>query len=284
MKTNLPPKVLRYMSSPVIAASPTDNLAHIRNLMLRHDISTVVIIDERERPVGVVSRKELLRVAVAKNWFSRPIDRILASEVMIKPYTIKPSVSIKKAANIMLKKDLWSLIVTEEDKLVGIITRTDLARAYAEKYYGKAKVKEYMEVNVPTVTPTHTAYYVAELLYRTNLRRVIVVDEGKPVGIITESDLAFAEGLISRGKAETFRKRPGKSPRGKYAMVRYYLVPLASDIMTSNLITIESESDLAEAADAMIVNGISGLPVVDNGKLLGLVSKANILKAITEVS
>jgi len=34
----------------------------------------------------------------------------------------------------------------------------------------------------------------------------------------------------------------------------------------------------------MIVNGISGLPVVDNGKLLGLVSKANILKAITEVS
>ncbi|MCD6114311.1 MAG: CBS domain-containing protein, partial [Thermoprotei archaeon] len=77
----MPPKVLRYMSSPVIAASPADNLAHIRNLMLRHDISTVVIIDERKRPVGVVSRKELLRVAVAKNWFSRPIDRILASEV-----------------------------------------------------------------------------------------------------------------------------------------------------------------------------------------------------------
>jgi len=280
----LPPKVSNYMSSPVIAASPTDNLAHIRNLMLRHDISTVVIVDENEKPVGIVSRKELLRTAIAKNWFSRPIDRILASEVMVKPYTIKPSISIKKAANIMLKKDLWSLVVIEDDKLVGIITRTDLTRAYAEKYYGKAKIRDYMETNVPTVTPTHTAYYVAELLYRTNLRRVIVVDRGTPVGIITESDLAFAEGLVFRSKTETFRKRPGKSPRGKYAMVRYYLVPLASDIMTANLITIEPESDLAEAADAMIVNGISSLPVVDNGKLFGVISKANILKAITEVS
>ncbi len=280
----LPPKVLKYMSTPVIAASPTDNLAHIRNLMLRHDISTVVIVNEKEEPLGVVSRKELLKIAIAKNWFSRPIDRILASEVMVKPYIIKPTISIKKAADIMLKKDTWSLIVVENNKLVGIITRTDLTRAYAEKYYGKAKVKDYMEENVPTVAPTHTAYYVAELLYRTNLRRVVVVDEGKPVGIITESDLAFAEGLISRGKSESFRKKPGKSPRGKYAMVRYYLVPLASDIMTPNPITIESEADLAEAADAMIVNGISSLPVVDFGKFLGIVSKANILKAMTEVS
>jgi len=280
----LPPKVSSYMSSPVIAASPTDSLAHIRNLMLRHDISTVVIVDENERPMGVVSRKELLRIAVARNWFSRPIDRILASEVMAKPYIVKPSISIKRAANIMLKRDLWSLVVVENEKLVGIITRTDLTKAYAEKYYGKAKVKDYMETNVPIVAPTHTAYYVAELLYRTNLRRVIVADKEKPVGIITESDLAFVEGLTFRSKTKTFRKRPGKSPRGKYAMVRYYLIPLASDIMTPNLITIEPESDLAEAADAMIVNGISSLPVVDNGKLFGIISKTNILKAITEVS
>ncbi len=280
----MPPKVSSYMSSPVIAASPTDSLAHIRNLMLRHDISTVVIVDENERPMGVVSRKELLRIAVARNWFSRPIDRILASEVMAKPYIVKPSISIKRAANIMLKRDLWSLVVVENEKLVGIITRTDLTKAYAEKYYGKAKVKDYMETNVPIVAPTHTAYYVAELLYRTNLRRVIVADKEKPVGIITESDLAFVEGLTFRSKTKTFRKRPGKSPRGKYAMVRYYLIPLASDIMTPNLITIEPESDLAEAADAMIVNGISSLPVVDNGKLFGIISKTNILKAITEVS
>ena len=280
----MPPKVSSYMSSPVIAASPTDSLAHIRNLMLRHDISTVVIVDENERPMGVVSRKELLRIAVARNWFSRPIDRILASEVMAKPYIVKPSISIKRAANIMLKRDLWSLVVVENEKLVGIITRTDLTKAYAEKYYGKVKVKDYMETNVPIVAPTHTAYYVAELLYRTNLRRVIVADKEKPVGIITESDLAFVEGLTFRSKTKTFRKRPGKSPRGKYAMVRYYLIPLASDIMTPNLITIEPESDLAEAADAMIVNGISSLPVVDNGKLFGIISKTNILKAITEVS
>jgi len=280
----LAPKVSNYMSSPVIAASPSDNLAHIRNLMLRHDISTVVIVDENERPVGTVSRKELLRIAVARNWFSRPIDSILASEIMAKPYIVKPNVSIKRAANIMLKKDLWSLVIVENEKLVGIITRTDLTKAYAEKYYGKAKVRDYMEMNVPIVAPTHTAYYVAELLYRTNLRRVIVTDKEKPIGIITESDLAFAEGLTFRSRAKTFRKRPGKSPRGKYAMVRYYLVPLASDIMTPHLITIEPEADLAEAADVMIVNGISSLPVVDNEKLFGIISKANILKAITEVS
>ncbi len=280
----MPPRIQNYMSSPVIVASPLDSLAHIRNLMLRHDISTVVIVDENEKPVGLVSRKDVLRATITRDWLSRPIDRIYASEVMAKPYSVKPSLSIRKAAILMLKKELWSLVVTIEEKLAGILTRTDLTRAYAEKYYGKARVEEFMEKTVPIVSPTHTVYYVADLLSRTNLRRVVVVDNEKPIGIITEFDLAFVEIALTLHRGESFRKKPGRSPRGKFGVIRYYLIPLAIDVMTPNPITIEPEADLAEAAHAMIVNGISSLPVVSNGKLLGIVTKANILKAITEVS
>lgn len=281
----MPPKVLTYMSSPVIAAKPTDNIAHIRNLMLRHDIGSIVIINGRKKPIGIVTKRDLLKIALSRKWYTRPIDRIPVMEIMSKPTLISLYASIKRAAQIMLKKDIWALpVVDAEEKLVGIITRTDITRAYAEKYYGKAKVKEYMDKNPPVASPTHTLYYIGELLATTNIGRIIIVDGEKPVGIITETDIAFIETPFVYLGDKPFRKRPGISPRGKYAMLRYYVVPLTSDIMTTNLITIEPEADLAEAADAMIKNGISSLPVVTQDRLIGILTKSCILKALIEVS
>ena len=53
-----------------------------------------------------------------------------------------------------------------------------------------------------------------------------------------------------------------------------------SDYMTTNLITASPEADLLSIVDKLIEHGISGMPVVENGKLLGMVSEHDCLSAI----
>jgi len=63
-----------------------------------------------------------------------------------------------------------------------------------------------------------------------------------------------------------------------------YALPLASDVMTPNPITIELNEDLALAADIMVKHRLGTLPVVDKeGRLLGLLTKDTIIKALRNV-
>jgi len=56
----------------------------------------------------------------------------------------------------------------------------------------------------------------------------------------------------------------------------------AVDIMSPNPITVDADEDVGMAVLLMIRNGISGLPVVKNSKLVGIITKADIVKAIAE--
>ncbi len=270
------------MTSPVITVSPNDTLAHVRNLMIRHSIGRVVVV-ENERPVGIVTRTDIVRLFIySKKKAVRLLDDILVSEVMTaKPYTIRFTRSIKAAAHAMLRYRISGLpVVDEEDRLVGIITKTDIARAYAERYHGKALVKDYMRTRVTVVKPNHTVYYVVEALSNDEDSKVLVVDNGKLLGIIAASDLAYLSPTFT-GARESFRRRIAVLPKGRLGALREYFIPLAVDIMTPDPITVEENEDLAAAADAMLKHGISSLPVVDGeGTLKGLVSKNSVLKAV----
>ena len=46
----MPPRVSRYMSDEVVVVRPDDNLAHVRNLMLRYGVSRVIVVDRRRGP------------------------------------------------------------------------------------------------------------------------------------------------------------------------------------------------------------------------------------------
>ncbi len=281
----MPPKISSYMSSPVIVASKNDNLAHIRNLMIRHRVGRVVIVDG-DSVVGIISKSDFVRIVYNKKRYIKPLTNIYAYEIMSSPvYAIQPSKTIKAAAYAMLKRNIGSLLVIERNgKLHGIITKMDLIRAFAEKYRGKFKVSDYMIERVPTVHTTHSLYYVISLMGESGLGKVVVVDEDRVVGVITKADVMFVNigGLAS----STFRliRRVGFLDKGFNNIMGIYALPLASDVMTPNPITIESNEDLALAADIMVKHRLGTLPVVDKeGRLLGLLTKDTIIKALRNV-
>ncbi|MEM0293233.1 MAG: CBS domain-containing protein [Saccharolobus sp.] len=121
-------------------------------------------------------------------------------------------------------------------------------------------VKEYMKKNVIVVDKNTTLRDVAKIMTENNVGSVIVVDNGKPIGIITERDIVRA---IGRNKD---------------------LNNKAEEIMTSSLITIKEDSPITGALSLMRSYNIRHLPVIDNeGNLKGIISIRDIARAIDDV-
>ncbi|MEM2534851.1 MAG: CBS domain-containing protein, partial [Candidatus Nezhaarchaeales archaeon] len=167
--------------------------------------------------------------------------------------------------------------------LVGIITKTDLLRAFVDGYSGAYKVGDLMTKHPITVRRTHTIFRVQELLAKYNISRVIVVEDETPVGIITETDVVFARSVKPFLAKDKFIKQRVRDFRGRGAVVRAYMVPIAEDVMTPNPYVIEVDEDASKAATMMLKHGISGLPVVHHDKLIGIITKSDITKGIAGI-
>jgi CBS domain-containing protein len=111
------------------------------------------------------------------------------------------------------------------------------------------QVGDIMTRDVQTANATDTFADVARTLHANRISSVIVMDEGRLAGIVTERDLvnAVAEGADPHEEAVGGR-------------------------MTRDLATVESRTDIADAAAMMAQRGIRHLPVVDRGELAGIVS------------
>ena len=96
--------------------------------MTKFDISSIIVAQE-ERPVGIVTHKDIVSKVVLPRI---PPDALKAIEVMSTPVVkINEDASIEEAAALMAKKRIKKLIVVSgnSDKLVGIITSTDIVKA-----------------------------------------------------------------------------------------------------------------------------------------------------------
>lgn len=274
------------MSSPVITALKNDSLAHVRNLMIRHKIGKVVITDLTGRRVeGIISKSDFVRVVYNRKRYIKPLSNIMAYEIMSSPvYAIQPGKTVKSAAHAMIKRRVGSLLVIGDDRsLLGILTKADLVRAYADKYHGRFRVRDFMSSKVPTASPTHSLYYVIDLMNESGMGKVVVCDGGKVVGVITKSDIMFLnlDSLIRR--RVKYYKRMGVVGRGFEGVVRFYTIPLAGDLMSPDPLTVGEDDDLALAADVMVKNGIGTLPVVKGEELVGLLTKYDVLRALRRV-
>ncbi len=114
--------------------------------------------------------------------------------------TIGPDDSLEKAMDLMKKHKIRRLPVMDGDRLVGIVTDRDVREAWASdattlsvyelKYLlDRVKIKEIMTKQVITITPRHTIEEAAKLMYEWKISGLPVLENGKLVGIITESDI-----------------------------------------------------------------------------------------------
>lgn len=109
-----------------------------------------------------------------------------------------------------------------------------------------------------TVSPDDTVYDALRLMARVDVGALLVMDEGKLVGIISERDYARKVILLGKTSKET----------------------LVKEIMTRKVISIHPMQTCEECMDIMTKNHIRHLPVVLNGKMIGVVSIGDVVKNI----
>jgi len=113
-----------------------------------------------------------------------------------------------------------------------------------------------MTRNVCTIQPEASAQQAAQLLYQKRISGAPVVNaQGQLIGMITEAD------IISKVNREGLR---------------------VADIMTHELIVVTEETPVGEIAQLLTERKIKRVPVVRDGKLVGIVSRADIVHAVAE--
>jgi CBS domain-containing protein len=107
------------------------------------------------------------------------------------PVSLPPDTSIEQAAQRMRDDDIGNVIVGDENNLQGIVTDRDIVvRALADGRTN-ATLGEIATGNVTTIEPDRPADEAARIMREENIRRLPVVENGQPIGIISIGDLAI---------------------------------------------------------------------------------------------
>jgi acetoin utilization protein AcuB len=179
---------------------------------------------------------------------------------------------VAEAGQIFLQKKFGCLpVVRDNHTLEGIITVTDLLRAYiaqsdAERPVG---VDSMMQTQVITATSAMALAEVQRMMRHNNIRHVPVVSGKSLVGMITDRDIR--EALPSPATTLT---------HGEVAY-RMATTPIKT-CMTTDVVCIGPDTTMAEATAVLLQHTIGCLPVVDNGTLVGVVTDIDCLRAFLQ--
>ena len=106
-------------------------------------------------------------------------------------WTVTPDTTVFEAIQLMSEKNIGALLVTDRDKLVGILSERDYTRKVALK--GKTskelKVREILSDHVLSVTPGHTVEECLRLMTENRVRHLPVLDGEKITGVVSIGDL-----------------------------------------------------------------------------------------------
>lgn len=117
-------KIKEIMTDKVAYANPQMNLVEVAQLMQKHNIGALPVV-EGDNVVGMVTDRDIVvcNVAHQKDPAATPVSAIMTSQVE----SVTPEMELNKAAEIMSSKQVRRLPVIEGNKLVGIVSLGDLA-------------------------------------------------------------------------------------------------------------------------------------------------------------
>jgi CBS domain-containing protein len=144
------------------------------------------------------------------------------------------------------------------------------------------KVGEIMTTDVVTVRRDTSVNDIARLMSARDISGIPVVDDARRViGIVTELDLIVRNTRLEMPafiQVLDLARIPLERPGHYYERLRHMLGTRAADLMTEAVVTIGPEADIEELAELMVKRRFNPVPVVENGVLAGIVSRADLIR------
>ncbi len=131
-------------------------------------------------------------------------------------------------------------------------------------------VKRRMSQPVITVPPDMSVPDCLKLMQSERIRRTPVVENGRLIGIVSDKDLLNAS--------------PSDATSLSVWEITYLINKIKiKDVMTKDVLTIQENMPIEEAARIMVDNKVGGLPVMNNGDLVGLITETDLFKMLLEL-
>lgn len=256
-------KVSKVMTKDIITVDKDVNLMSVLDLMKKHDITKIPVV-ENKKLIGMITDNIIAYKLGSIRKKGVPPSRLHASSVTDKNIDcITPDTEVSTILRKVGQPGPTMLCVTENEHLVGVITKADLLYLVDSK----KQVREIMEKNIHSVCSDDRVIHARRIMIDENIARLPVVDQGRLVGIISDNEIAFA--LAHLKKSVSIGKQ-------KHRLEEL----LIGDVMKSPAIWIKPSITAGDAAKIMLNNNIGVLPLIENEKIVGIISRTDLLKTI----
>lgn len=256
-------KVKEIMTKDVITVDKDVNLKHVLNLMKKHEVTKIPVVEEKKL-IGMITDNIIAYKLGSIRKRGVPASGLYASSVTDKNIEcIPPDEDVKTILKKVGKPGPTMLCVLENNNLLGVITKADLLPLVDSK----KQVREIMKRELHTVSPDDRVIHARRIMIDLDIARLPVVDQGKLVGMISDNEIVFALANVKKS-----------FPLGKQKHRLDEL--LVEDVMKTPALWTEPNMAIADAASIMIKKNIGALPLIENGKLVGIVSRTDLLNTI----
>ncbi|HYB42440.1 MAG TPA: CBS domain-containing protein [Candidatus Methylomirabilis sp.] len=128
--------LLASKGNRVITVQPEHTVRQAVELLARHNIGALVVVDVTARPVGIVSERDIVRAAATdERLFAEPIASLMTRNLVIG----LPHDDLTSVAHTMTERRIRHLPVIEHGELVGIVSIGDVVKAQRDQYQGEVE-------------------------------------------------------------------------------------------------------------------------------------------------
>ncbi|MBN1804259.1 MAG: CBS domain-containing protein [Sedimentisphaerales bacterium] len=223
-------------------------------IMSDKNISCLVVSDNGNLS-GIITETDLLKRAVSEgNDFRKlKIEHVMSTPVR----SFSRELTIFEASKIMEAENIRRLVVMDGEQVAGIITQTDIVRSLTSYSMWK-NVEELMSPDVAAISKHATVKEAADLMSSRDISCLVAMNKNTVAGIFTERDLLKRVVALKRNPYKTILK----------------------NVMSSPVVSIPPNYSIPSASKLIEKKKIRRLLVMDDQKLLGVVTQTDILKAI----
>ena len=229
--------------------------------MLAEGIDPLIAVNNNS-VIGTVSRQ-----AIAEKLGSKQNSELAPNAIHVASVVEEDFTSVYPDENInilipLLQRYKLVVVYDGEHNLIGQVSAVDLLK----KFKPDGGMESVMEKAV-TIEATERVVHLRRRMLDDHITRFVVTEHEKYTGIVTETDVAIA-----------MRKfREAVNDKHQDHRIRNLLV---KDIMSAPLIMVERTAPVSGVIDMMVKKNISSIPVMDKGKLSGIITRSSLVNAI----
>jgi CBS domain-containing protein len=256
-------KVKEIMTTKIITVDKDDSLKLVLDLMEKHDITKIPVTEEKKF-FGLVTDNVIAYKLGSIRKRGITASRLHASSVTEKDVPmISPEEDVKNILKTVGEPGPTMLPVVEKEKLVGVVTKADLLPLVTNRN----QLHSIMQKKIHTVSLDDRVIHARRIMITNNVARLPVLDEKKIVGIISDIEIALAFASL---------KKSFSLGRQKHRLDEL----LVKDVMRSPVVWANPSMSIYDAAQFMLKQNVGALPLIENDKLVGMVTRTDLLKTI----